>query len=234
MYTRNEMLWNTLYMHYVQPNNTMYVHLGDGRWGADEVQEYMARRIHRGDFGFANEEFAQEAYLEWSTSLPETSLSTTFQNAFLKAPCIFGIYSYRDEEVASEAGLRFAEKLRDDLVEANHWTTTPQVKLSEPDEEDKVEPGVLDMRLDLLSASTGRRRTFPPLSNMTKLLEWDDAVGEAFEYLLGIQQLPNISEADYREASHLLHRVSLHRRSLMTRIRRDGIHVESDPDGNVA
>jgi hypothetical protein len=97
-------------------------------------------------------------------------------------------------------------------------------------EELVVLAGILDMRLDLFATSTGMPRPTASMGAMKRLLEWDDSVGETFEYLLRVQAEPGISNADYVEASHLLHRVSIQRSSLVERVEREKIHIESDPD----
>lgn len=230
METHEGKAWNTLFMHLVSVSNTMYVHLGDGGWTLDEVREYIIRRLDRGDIRYKNDHDRKLTLLEWSITKPEGFAYTAFNHDRLNAPAIFGVYEYNEGDSPVEAGMGIAERARNWIVEVNEWTNVPSLALSDADDFIKVSQGVLDMRLDLLSASTGVPRTALPIGTTKGLLDWDDAVGETFEYLLHLQRLPGISEADYREASHLLHRVSLHRWSLMDRIKREGIHVESDPD----
>lgn len=234
METSEGKVWNTLFMHLVGINNTMYVHLGDGGWTLREVCEYTVRRLTRGDIAYESDSDRETALLEWSVVEPEGFAYSAFNDARLKTPAIFGVYEYDESGDRIQAGMEIAERARNWIVEANDWTRSPSISMSDTDDFTIVSQGVLDMRLDLLSASTGVPRTAAPIGTTKGLLDWDDTITQTFEYLLHLQKLPGISEVDYREASHLLHRVSLHRWSLMDRIKREGIHVESDPDRQAA
>lgn len=228
METREGKVWNTFFMHL--SFSTMHLYLTEGGWSLDEVYEYTLRRMRRGDFAYAEEEFLEQAILEWSVMSPEGFSYSAFNNTRLKAPSIFGIYEYDVSEDPKEAGLRVASEICQRTSELNEWTHTPKLQLSDHDDFIQESAGVLDMRIDLLAANTEMPRTAVPMGCIKGLLEWDDAVTSNFEYLLHVQAQPGISEGDYREASHLLHRVSCVRFSLMDRIRNENIHVESDPD----
>lgn len=230
METREGSAWNIFFMHLVGANNTFYVHPGDGGWTFREVHEYTIRRLRRGDIAYKYEAKQEVALLEWALTEPAGYAFTAFNDARLSTVSVFGIYEYPEGDDRIHAAMDVAERVRTMLIEANDWKHHPSVRLSDHDDFITVSQGVLDMRLDLLAASTGVPRTALPLGTTKGLLAWDDAVTETFEYLLHLQKVPGISEADYREASHLLHRVSLNRWSLMDRIKREGIHVESNPD----
>ncbi|MFE0472487.1 hypothetical protein ACFW2V_12825 [Streptomyces sp. NPDC058947] len=227
---REGSVWNIFFMHLVGTNNTFYVHPGDGGWTFREVHEYVLRRLHRGDIAYKDETKREMALLEWAMAEPAGYAFTAFNDARLSTVSAFGIYEYPEGGDRIHAAMDVAERVCTMLVEANDWKQRPSVHRPDHDDFVTVSQGVLDMRLDLLAASTGVPRTALPLGTTQGLLDWDDAVTETFEYLLHLQKMPGISEADYRETSHLLHRVSLNRWSLMDRIKREGIHVESNPD----
>lgn len=230
MDTHEGKAWNTFFMHLTSVNSTMNMHCGQGGWSLHEVYEYTLRRLQHGDYVFQDEASRQEALDGWRGLVPEGLAYVAYMGGTLSEPCVFGVYEYEKIADPEEEGARVARAVSAEVASQNKWPFSPKVNVVDWDEFTEVSHGVLDMRLDLLAASTGEPRTAAPLGFTRKLLEWDDAVTATFEYLLRVQSLPGITEADHREASHLLHRVSLNRWSLMDRIERDGIHVQSDPD----
>lgn len=231
METREGKAWGTLFMHLVQVSDTMHLYLGGNGWTLREVHEYTLRRLQRGDIAYTNDRDRENSIMEWSVLDSEmTHAYTAFNDAHLKSASVFGIFEYDKNVDPAEEGMSLARYISEKVAEANNWSTVPKVSLTDWDDFATVEQGVLNMRIDLLAASTGVPRTVLPIGFAKGLLERDDAVMESFEYLLHIQGLPGISEENYREASHLLHRVSTHRWGLMDRIKREGIHVESNPD----
>ncbi|GAA3127018.1 hypothetical protein [Streptomyces goshikiensis] len=228
METHEGKAWNTFFMHLTSVNSTMNMYCGQGGWSLHEVYQYTLRRLERGDYRFREDAGRQEALDGWRGLVPEGLAYVAYNSDH--EPCVFGVYEYEKIAAPEEDAARIARLISDEVATQNAWPFSPMVNVADWREFTEVSQGVVDMRLDLLAASTGEPRTAAPIGSTRRLLEWDDAVGDNFEYLLRVQGLPGISEADHREASHLLHRVSVHRRSLMNRIERDGIHVVSDPD----
>lgn len=233
MDTHEGKAWNVFSMHLTSVNSTMNMHCGRGGWTLHEVYQYTLRRLERGDYQFREEAGPREALDAWRDLVPDGLAYVAYNGGYLNEPCVFGVYEYEKIADPEEDGARVAQVVSAQVATQNNWPFLPKVNVVDWSEFTEVEQGVLDMRLDLLAASTGEPRTAAPLGSTRRLLEWDDAVGDTFEYLLRVQSLPGITEADHREASHLLHRVSLHRWSLMDRIKRDGILVVSDPDLDV-
>ncbi|WP_327332949.1 hypothetical protein [Streptomyces anulatus] len=232
MDTHEGKAWNTFVMHLTSANSTMNMHCGRGGWSLHEVYQYTLRCMERGDFRFQEEASRRKALAGWRDLVPEGLVFVAY-NGYLSEPCVFGVYEYEKITDPREDCPRIARVVTEEVATQNSWPSPPEVNVADWREFTEVSQSVLDMRLDLLAASTGEPRTATPLGSTMRLLEWDDAVGDNFEYLLRVQSLPGITEADRREASHLLHRISCHRWSLMDRIERDGIHVESDPDLNM-
>ena len=233
MDTHEGKAWNTFFLHLTSVNSTMNMHCGRGGWSLHEVYQYTLRCLERGDTVFQQEASRQEALDGWRGLVPEGLAYVAYMGS-RSEPCVFGVYEYEQIADPEEESARIARAVSDEVAAQNKWAFSPKVNMADWREFTEVSQGVLDMRLDLLAASTGEPHTAAPLGSSRKLLEWDDAVGDNFEYLLRVQSLPGLTEADYREASHLLHRVSLHRQSLLDRIKRDGIHVASDPDLDVS
>lgn len=228
--SKEGIVWNTLFMHLVDIDNTMYIHLGDGGWTFREVHEYTLRRLRRGDFAYESDADREAALRSWLHMQQHGFFFTAFGDARLKTQAAFGIYEYGENENPQEAGMEVAGRICEQIAKAGNWKHAPKTALSDDDNFAALTQGVLDMRLDLLASSTGVPRTSLPIGTTKGLLEQDDAITETFEYLLGLQKLPGIPEKDYREASYLLYLTSLLRYSLWKRIEREGIHVESDPD----
>ncbi|MYS32904.1 hypothetical protein K388_07099 [Streptomyces sp. KhCrAH-43] len=229
MDTREGKSWNTFFMHLTSATSTMNMHIGEGGWSLHEVYHYVLRRLERGDYRFREESARLNALAGWRGLVPDGLVFIAY-NGDLHEPCVFGVYEYEKIADPAEDCPRIAQLVSEEVSTQNNWLSPPTARVTDYREFTEVSLGVLDMRLDLLAASTGEPRRAAPIGSTTRLLAWDDAVSENFEYLLRIQSLPGITQADHREASHLLYRLSLHRWSLMDRIERDGIHVESDPD----